>query len=91
MLRSASNFTTTFLSGCSETLSTVPTRIPATRTDCPGLRRDTSVNTAEYPVVEPVRYWPKMKNRNAVSIAITTAKIANLISVARVRHPGCPI
>ena len=85
MLRSASKVTTTFLSSRSVTPLTVPTRMPAIRTVSPGFSRDTSVKTAEYPLVEPVRYWPKMKNRNAVSTIITTANVTNLISVAR--HP----
>src|SRR5947209_2007763 len=68
----------------------VPTRIPATRTESPFFSRDASLKTAEYPVVAPVRYWPKMKNRNAVSTAITTAKTPNLMSVAR-SEPLIPV
>ena len=41
------------------------------------------MKTAEYPFVEPVRHWPKMKNRNAVSIAITTREDAELDERAR--------
>ena len=83
MSRSASNFTSTVLSGRSETLLTVPTRMPATRTESPALSRDTSANTAEYPFVDPVRYWPKMTNRKTVNTAITTTKAPNLMTVRR--------
>src|SRR6202044_1812498 len=79
--RSASNFTRTFLSDCKATPLTLPTRTPATRTESPALRRDASLKTAEYPVTAPVRYWPKVKNKNAVRTAITTTKTPNLTSV----------
>ena len=91
-VRSVSNLTRTFLSACSDTSSTVPTRMPAIRTVSPDFSRDASLKTAEYPFVEPVLVWPKTKNRNAVSTTITSPKAVNLMSVlGRARHPGCPI
>ena len=59
--------TSTLRSGCSDTSCTVPTRMPATRTVSPVFSRDASLKTAEYPFVEPVLIWPKMKNRKAVN------------------------
>ncbi len=83
-MRSASNPTNAVMSGCRETLLTVPTRMPATRTESPALSREASANTAEYPLAGPGRYWPKIAKSSAVTMTITTAKVPNFSRGARV-------
>ena len=47
------------------------------------------MNTAEYPFVEPVRYWPKMKNRkHGQARPSRPRRSPNLISVARACSSG---